>query len=91
MNATQPQAALPALATVEPEQHEGQCHGEAQDDAREALVDALLDQSNAQPGELFAGRYVLSGDFVEGGQAIVAFARNATGEQQFAIKCAPAP
>ena len=54
---------------------------------RERLLDAIEEYTDAQPPQPFAWRYMLKREFVDGGQALVNFARD-TGEgfYQYAIK-----
>ena len=53
------------------------------------LVVALQNMAAAEPAQLFAGRYRLQAEIVQGGQAVVVFARDrSNGFFQFAIKCA---
>lgn len=57
-------------------------------DARARLERALEKLAEAEPPQLFAGRYVLLQERVAGGQAIVNFARGrGAGLTQYAIKC----
>ena len=56
---------------------------------RDRLRTALLNMAEAEPPQLFAGRYRLKAEWVQGGQALVVFARDdADGFFQYAIKCA---
>ena len=58
-------------------------------DVHNRLVTALENMANAEPAQLFAGRYRLKAEWVRGGQALVVFARDdAHGFFQYAIKCA---
>ena len=59
-------------------------------DAKEQLLCALDNMAGERPQEPFAGRYILLRERVEGGQAVVNFARDEQGGFfQYAIKCAP--
>ena len=59
----------------------------AEPDPKARLVMALENMATATPTRLFADRYQLLDDRVEGGQAVVCFARDAKGSMlQFAIK-----
>ena len=61
----------------------------AEPDPKAQLVVALQNMATATPTQLFADRYQLIDDRVEGGQAVVCFARDVKGSMlQFAIKCA---
>lgn len=56
----------------------------------ERLLVAIEGLAFSEPPSAFCGRFLLSGDTVQGGQGVVAFARDSCeGMQQFAIKCAP--
>ena len=58
-------------------------------DAKAQLESVLLHIAEANPQPTFAGRYLLLNDFVQGGQGIVAFARDGRNPvMQYAIKCA---
>lgn len=58
-------------------------------DAKAQLVTALHNMATAAPVQLFARRYQLLDARVEGGQAVVCFARDSAGSMfQYAIKCA---
>ena len=57
-------------------------------EAHGRLVTALEEMARAEPVQLFAGRYRLKAEWVQGGQALVVFARDdADGFFQYAIKC----
>jgi hypothetical protein len=58
-------------------------------DAKLQLVRALENMAAVQPPAVFAARYVLLQERVSGGQAVVNFARGASGAgaEQVAIKC----
>ena len=57
-------------------------------EAHGRLVTALENMARAEPAQLFAGRYRLKAEWVQGGQALVVFARDdADGFFQYAIKC----
>ena len=56
--------------------------------ATERLLIAIEGYAYADPPQGFCGRFVFSGETVQGGQSVVAFAQNSrAGMQQFAIKC----
>jgi hypothetical protein len=56
---------------------------------KQQLLVALANLAQAQPPEPFANEFIMSGEVVEGGQAVVAFARDSRdGFGQYAIKCA---
>ena len=62
----------------------------AEPDALAQLRTALENVAATKPAVDFAGRYLLLQERVEGGQAVVNFARDANGGvSQYAIKCAP--
>ena len=59
---------------------------------RDRLRTAVVNMAEAEPPQLFAGRYRLKAEWVQGGQALVVFARDdADGFFQYAIKCALHP
>ena len=61
---------------------------EEHDDAQARLVVALENFANAEPPQLFAGKYLLLDERVVGGQAVVNFARGPGGSIfTYAIKC----
>ena len=61
---------------------------EEHDDAHARLVVALENFANAEPPQLFAGKYLLLDERVVGGQAVVNFARGPGGSIfTYAIKC----
>lgn len=55
---------------------------------RDKVAAALQRMASASPAELFAGRYLLTGERVDGGQSVVQFARDSSGMFPYAIKCA---
>lgn len=58
--------------------------------ATERLLIAVEGYAYAEPAQAFCGRYIFSGETVQGGQGVVAFARDSrAGMQQFAIKYVP--
>ena len=59
---------------------------------RERLRTAVQNMAESEPLQLFAGRYRLKSEWVQGGQALVVFAcDSANSFYQFAIKCASSP
>ena len=58
-------------------------------DLRDKVTTALQHMARADPPIVFANRYLLIDEQVQGGQAVVCFARDAShGATQYAIKCA---
>jgi hypothetical protein len=59
-------------------------------DAKEQLLTAIENIAGTQPPEVFAGAYILSSNYMRGGQAVVVFARDCgEGFLQYAIKYVP--